>query len=396
MKATFKLLGIVAIAMVIGFSMAACDDDPTPTPTYTVTFNSNGGGTVAPITVESGKKISRPSNPKKSTDVFNGWYRDDSTFKDKWNFNTDTVTGNTTLYADWLSLSGINEADFGSGATINTVFDVATAAEWDAAVSAISGGGDNKNYIINIIDNFSISGYGVLGYTFERVSGVKVSIRGEGMTMSLSGSRNQGVMLNTIDNQTVILWNVTLQGRKENTAELVSLTSSNFIMNGGEISGNGRNGVLVNEGTFDMNDGKISGNKRGVFVMGGTFTMNGGEISGNTTEEAGGGVYITHRMTYGRFTMNGGEIFGNTAPDGGGVYLASSGVFRISNGVIYGSNADGNLKNTATSGAAAFSKNDGATAERGTFTGTGGSWLKTDDLPTTDNTIRVVDGTLWQ
>jgi hypothetical protein len=105
-------------------------------------------------------------------------------------------------------------------------------------------------------------------------------------------------------------------------------------------------------GTLEMNAGsKISGNTTfhnggGVAVYnGGTFIMSGGDISGNTANSYGGGVY-------GTFTMSGGAISGNTAYHGGGVYVVYVyGTFtKESGGVIYGSNASDDLKNTAKNG----------------------------------------------
>jgi parallel beta-helix repeat protein len=137
--------------------------------------------------------------------------------------------------------------------------------------------------------------------------------------------------------------------------------NSTFIMSGGEISGNtssynGGGGVCVyDNSTFTMSGGTISGNTSsysgggggGVFVGDKcTFTMNNGTISGNTTASYGGGVFVV-----GRFTMNGGEIRGNTANDnGGGVYVSDGSFIKYGGGIIYGSNATDTLKNTATTG----------------------------------------------
>jgi hypothetical protein len=196
-----------------------------------------------------------------------------------------------------------------------------------------------------------------------------ISIRGNGHTVNPASSE----YLFTIGASfgagpiTLVLENITLQGRANNTASLVqvsrsgtlvletgavisgnsvtttasasgggvSINSGSFIMNGGEISGNSVTGsgqyVSAHGGgvyagdPFTMNGGKISGNSAtsngisasggGVHLFGGSFTMNGGEISGNTAYN-GGGVY-----TRDPFTMNGGEISGNTADNGGGVRL---------------------------------------------------------------------------
>jgi hypothetical protein len=101
--------------------------------------------------------------------------------------------------------------------------------------------------------------------------------------------------------------NVTLQGRSDNTAELVKVNSG---------------------GTLVMNTGsKVSGNSNsfygaGVGIYGGTFIMEGGTISNNTITGSGvggAGVYLwpsSNSEERSVFTMNGGTISGNTASCG--------------------------------------------------------------------------------
>ena len=125
-----------------------------------------------------------------------------------------------------------------------------------------------------------------------------------------------------------------------------------FRMSGGEISGNTASadeggGVSVDAGgRFTMSSGEISGNTAdnggGVYSNSNGFTMSGGEISGNTADN-GGGVYVSGAGT---FRMSGGEISGNTAGNGGGVYV-SGGFTKQSGGIIYGSDAESGLRNTA-------------------------------------------------
>jgi uncharacterized repeat protein (TIGR02543 family) len=341
-----------------------------------VTLNPNGGNwnndTANKIVeAEWNTIIVRPSNPRKDGSSFGGWYRDNNTFNNPWNFITDTVTGNITLYANWL-IQNDNTDDFELGASSTNTFNVATTAEWDSALTTISSGGNDKNYIINVTDDFTVAGRTTA--SFGAVSGLKVSIRGEGRTLTLSGN---GRILQIAANQTVILRDVALKGRGasvNNNTYLVYVLGT-FIMNGGEISGNKNyinynyssasvrgGGIYMDNGTFIMNSGKISGNQvdvsgaspsdsygGGVYVGGtaGNFTMNGGEISGNTAKcfagnnayAYGGGVSLSS----GTFTMNGGEISGNTANSssnincaggGGGVYAA--GTFIMSGGEISG------------------------------------------------------------
>jgi hypothetical protein len=119
-----------------------------------------------------------------------------------------------------------------------------------------------------------------------------------------------------------------------------------FTMSEGTISGNtsGYGGGVSNGGTFTMSGGTISGNTAsfsGGGVSGGTFTMSGGTISGNTARDGGG-------VSVGRFYMEGGTIAGNRASySGGGVTISPDRIFRMTGGIIYGSNGGSNANMSA-------------------------------------------------
>jgi len=71
--------------------------------TYTVTFQSNGGSAVSSYTgVRHGATISAPADPTRSGYVFNLWYAD-SALTQRFEFATQTITANTTIYAKWWS-----------------------------------------------------------------------------------------------------------------------------------------------------------------------------------------------------------------------------------------------------------------------------------------------------
>jgi uncharacterized repeat protein (TIGR02543 family) len=93
MVATYDNEDSVMDGMWYGFTIKAS--------TNTVTFNSNGGSTVSSQTVNYGNKATEPIEPTKTGYIFNGWYSDSET-TNLWDFATDTVTANTTLYADWI------------------------------------------------------------------------------------------------------------------------------------------------------------------------------------------------------------------------------------------------------------------------------------------------------
>jgi len=133
-----------------------------------------------------------------------------------------------------------------------------------------------------------------------------------------------------------------------NTGRGVYLVSGTFTMrDNAQVSGNTDSGVYVS-GTFTMEDNaSVTGNTgRGVDV-GDTFKMQGGTVSTNS----GGGVYVSmggYGTAHGGiFTMQGGIISGNTSDYGGGVYVGRNGTFTKTGGIIYGSDAEGSLKNTA-------------------------------------------------
>ena len=72
---------------------------------YTVTFNADGGQP-APVQqiVPGGGKVTEPAAMSKQGYTFGGWYREPA-LSNEWNFATDTVTGNITLYAKWEFIS---------------------------------------------------------------------------------------------------------------------------------------------------------------------------------------------------------------------------------------------------------------------------------------------------
>jgi len=73
-----------------------------PSIKYTVTFESNGGTYVSPQTgMNLNDYVIRPTDPTKEGYRFLGWYLDDQTFLQGWDFDNDTIKGNTTLYAKW-------------------------------------------------------------------------------------------------------------------------------------------------------------------------------------------------------------------------------------------------------------------------------------------------------
>ena len=73
--------------------------------TYTVSFNLQGhGSAITNQTIASGGKVTQPTNPSATGYTFGGWYKE-AACTNAWNFSTDTVTADTTLYAKWTIIS---------------------------------------------------------------------------------------------------------------------------------------------------------------------------------------------------------------------------------------------------------------------------------------------------
>ena len=91
---------------------------------YTVTFDMNGKDGTAPESfkeIAHGSKITKPSNPSVICYKFAGWYKDESCTK-TWNFESDVVTSNLTLYANWVKIGeGYAEVKAEAGISDNKV-----------------------------------------------------------------------------------------------------------------------------------------------------------------------------------------------------------------------------------------------------------------------------------
>ena len=136
-----------------------------------------------------------------------------------------------------------------------------------------------------------------------------------------------------------------------------------FTMNeGSRISSSGDGGVHLLGGNFVMNGGEISGNYAsigaGVLVeQGGSFYLQGGEITRNNAYQNGGGAAVITENSF--IYLYGGVIHVNNAElEGGGVFISRGSVNMSSNAVIRGNGAR---------------RGGGVFIESGTFRKTGGT-----------------------
>ena len=72
---------------------------------FVVTFNLNGEnvvGSINPVLVKPSEKVGKPNTDEITNGelILSGWYKE-ATCENVWDFETDTVTSNLTLYAKW-------------------------------------------------------------------------------------------------------------------------------------------------------------------------------------------------------------------------------------------------------------------------------------------------------
>jgi len=417
----FKIIGIIAVAAVIGFSAVSCGPDGIPINNYNNNSNPDVG---APLRI-----------PVEVPFVV-----------------TDELTWAAAAGA--IKIGGDNQSYI-----INITQDFELAG---LSLTANTFEPSNITVIINGKDSDGNDVY---------------------HTISLKKG-TQGGLFRIGSKQTVVINNIGLIGHSNNNSELVCVeggAAANvnnddavFTMKGGSSVKNNKGGddgsVSVVRGTFNMEDSaEVSNNTcdsgpGGVKINGGFFTMKdlssiynntsvndaagvritsgavfnmleSASINGNVTDAEygdGGGVAVT---SSGTFNMkDNAVIYNNSAGIGGGVYLNASGgascvfnmydnskisgntskkngveyggggvysahncAFRVISGTVYGNGIDvtpANLKNQITgagaTGAALKVYGTTGTAERGTYN-SAGKWVSYGALTTTDNTINVVN-----
>jgi len=71
-------------------------------PGFTVSFNAKGGTPTPPDQIlKAGDKVSKPTDPELEGFLLTGWAKEDNATSALWNFDTETVTADMTLYARW-------------------------------------------------------------------------------------------------------------------------------------------------------------------------------------------------------------------------------------------------------------------------------------------------------
>ncbi len=110
---------------------------------HTVTFNMNNHGDAPDSQVITyGGKATKPDDPTATGYTFGGWYKE-SDCTNAFNFDTDTITANTTLYAKWSSLPQLGAPDikYNNAATTPVTMDAAEGSKARITWAAVNNAG---------------------------------------------------------------------------------------------------------------------------------------------------------------------------------------------------------------------------------------------------------------
>lgn len=82
---------------------------------YTVNFENNGHGEKPDNQTHNyGDKVNNPGDLNENGYIFKGWYKD-AKLEEPWNFEEDTIVGNTTIYAKWEEVTATLHYDPNGG-----------------------------------------------------------------------------------------------------------------------------------------------------------------------------------------------------------------------------------------------------------------------------------------
>lgn len=122
-------------------------DDISLTRNSVVTFNTNGGTAVSAESVVYNGNAGKPADPSRAGYAFAGWYSDNGTFANPFDFDHAAVTADTTVYAKWTA---VPQSAGGGSAPVDTTV-TGTAGSNGAATASISSADTDASTVANVI-----------------------------------------------------------------------------------------------------------------------------------------------------------------------------------------------------------------------------------------------------
>lgn len=199
------------------------------TRSYNVTFNmKDHGSAIDGQTKEYGSHVDQPSDPSEEGYTFVGWYKEDAC-TNAWDFDSDVVEDNTTLYAKWTAIK-----------YKITWWDAQETLENHVIAVEEYEYGEMPSYTYNKPNDYAYS-YEVIGWTpnLEQVTADKTyTALYYAIPLTLVVNNEQTIENNVTLNSTTVRVSGALR-----VAPSASLTTTDLILeasaeNSGEITGN--------------------------------------------------------------------------------------------------------------------------------------------------------------
>ena len=229
---------------------------------HTVTFDANGHGTApAAQVVNYGGKATTPTAPTASGWTFGGWYKEDGC-SNAWDFSTETVTTDKTLYAKWtqdsyaityptetnFSISNKSHASSAHyGDTVSFTVTASSGYRITGVTYTPTGGsaqnctaGSNNTYSFTMpAANVTISVSTVQTYTVKLTAGEGfASIQYKKNSSGTYASYTSGTTL-TVDKNTDVYFSVTYStGYQYSSKTNLTVVTANTVFRTGAVSAN--------------------------------------------------------------------------------------------------------------------------------------------------------------
>ena len=206
------------------------------TTTYTVTFNAKGHGTAPESQViEKGKKATEPEALEAEGYTFGGWYKEEGC-TNAWDFNSDVVNANTTLFAKWTENTYDVTFNNGGHGTIKV-----------AGVTVV----DGATALVNHFTTKTLVAAASTGYTFAGWTTTG------SVTLGSTSAASTNVKATAVSGTVTATWTPTnysitynnLEGASNSNPESYTIESANITLaNPGERTGYDFEGWFTNEG----------------------------------------------------------------------------------------------------------------------------------------------------
>ena len=361
---------VAALAISAAFVASSCKKDKNDAKSFTVKFETDGGTAVADKTVAAGEKVVKPEDPTKSGHVFADWYRE-AALTTTWNFASDVVNADMTLYAKWSvnSFTVSFNTDGGSAVPSQTVASGGKVTEpADPAKEP-----DVAGLYAGAAPQYTFEGWFKTGETtpFNFASPITANVTltakwtAPPAPIDISAQTGDNIVTKAVNyakanpgEYTLLIDADVAAGVHEMNVANVKLTIAGIVAER-TITHNGAvdsrlfflnaTGASLTLGQNITLKGIPDGTSDLIYIANGSLTMlAGAKITGNTSNFYGAVIVYAATAV---FNMEGGEISGNrTTADNsaasGGVHV-ERGVFNMSGGVITGNTSAFNTSSAA-------------------------------------------------